>query len=156
MVTKDKLSNIFDINDDNVNYEKIFDAKFEKVKVKNKNYLLINQKTIEILAERAFFEISHYLRPSHLKKLQNILKDNDASDNDKYVAITLLKNANVAAGGILPMCQDTGTAIVLGKKGNSILTDGKDIDSLSNGILKCFKKIILDLVKCQLLICTRN
>ena len=140
MVTKDKLSNIFHINDDKVNYEKIFDAKFEKIKVKNKNYLFINKKTIEMLAERAFFEISHYLRPGHLKKLQNILKDSDASDNDKYVAITLLKNANVAAGGILPMCQDTGTAIVLGKKGNSILTDGKDIDSLSNGILKCFKK----------------
>ena len=140
MVSKNKLSNIFHINDDNVNYEKIFDAKFEKLKVKNKNYLFINQKTIRKLAERAFFEISHYLRPSHLKKLQNILKDSDASDNDKYVAITLLKNANVAAGGILPMCQDTGTAIVLGKKGNCILTDGKDIDSLSNGILKCFKK----------------
>ena len=140
MVTKDKLSNIFHINDDKVNYEKIFDAKFEKLKVKNKNYLFINKKTLEMLAERAFFEISHYLRPGHLKKLQNILKDSDASDNDKYVAITLLKNANVAAGGILPMCQDTGTAIVLGKKGNSILTDGKDIDSLSNGILKCFKK----------------
>ena len=140
MVTKDKLSNIFHINDDKVNYEKIFDAKFEKIKVKNKNYLFINKRTLEMLAERAFFEISHYLRPGHLKKLQNILKDSDASDNDKYVAITLLKNANVAAGGILPMCQDTGTAIVLGKKGNSILTDGKDIDSLSNGILKCFKK----------------
>ena len=68
-----------------------------------------------MLAERAFFEISHYLRTSHLK-LQNILKDKSASDNDKYVATTLLKNANVAAGGILPMCQDTGTAIVLGKK----------------------------------------
>ncbi len=140
MVTKDKLSNIFHINDDKVNYEKIFDAKFEKIKVKNKNYLFINKRTLEMLAERAFFEISHYLRPGHLKKLQNILKDSDASDNDKYVATTLLKNANVAAGGILPMCQDTGTAIVLGKKGNSILTDGKDIDSLSNGILKCFKK----------------
>ncbi len=140
MVSKNKLSDIFHINDDNIHYEKIFDAKFDKVKVKNKNYLFINKKTLEMLAERAFFEISHYLRPSHLKKLQNILKDTNASDNDKYVAITLLKNANVAAGGILPMCQDTGTAIVLGKKGNCILTDGKDIDSLSNGILKCFKK----------------
>ena len=140
MVSKNKLSDIFHINDNNIHYEKIFDAKFDKVKVKNKNYLFINKRTLEMLAERAFFEISHYLRPGHLKKLQNILKDSDASDNDKYVAITLLKNANVAAGGILPMCQDTGTAIVLGKKGNSILTDGKDIDSLSNGILKCFKK----------------
>ena len=63
MVTKDKLSNIFDISDDKVNYEKIFDAKFDKVKVKNKNYLFINKKTLEMLAERAFFEISHYLRP---------------------------------------------------------------------------------------------
>ena len=139
MVNINKLSNIFHVDDKNIFFEKVFDAEFENVKIKNRNYLFIDQKVIEKLAEKAFFQISHFLRPSHLKKLQNILKDKNASDNDKYVANTLLKNANVAAGGILPMCQDTGTAIVLAKKGNQILTNGKDIDSLSKGILKCYK-----------------
>ncbi len=139
MININKFSNIFHINDKNVSFEKISNAEFQNVKIKNRNYLFVEQKVIEKLAEKAFFEISHFLRSSHLKKLQNILKDKNASDNDKYVAHTLLKNANVAAGGILPMCQDTGTAIVLAKKGNQILTNGKDIDSLSKGILKCYK-----------------
>ncbi len=139
MVNINKFSNIFHVNDKNVFFEKVSNAEFENVKIKNRNYLFIDQKVIEKLAEKAFFQISHFLRSSHLKKLQNILKDKNASDNDKYIAHTLLKNANVAAGGILPMCQDTGTAIVLAKKGNQILTNGKDIDSLSKGILKCYK-----------------
>ena len=134
------LSNIFETNDKNISYEKISDIEFEKVRLKNKSYIYISQKNIELLCEKAFFQISHYLRPSHLKKLSRILNDNNASNNDKYVAITLLKNANVAAGGVLPMCQDTGTAIVLGKKGNQILTNGKDIESISKGIMKCYKK----------------
>ena len=134
------LSNIFETNDKNISYEKISDIEFEKVRLKNKSYIYISQKNIELLCEKAFFQISHFLRPSHLKKLSRILNDNKASNNDKYVAITLLKNANVAAGGILPMCQDTGTAIVLGKKGNQILTNGKDIESISKGIMKCYKK----------------
>jgi fumarate hydratase class I len=139
MTSINKLSSIFHLNDKQVSFEKVFDAKFEKIKIKNKNYLFIDQKILEKLAEKAFYEISHFLRPSHLKKLGKILHDKNASDNDKYVATTLLKNANEAAGGILPMCQDTGTAIILGKKGNRILTNGKDVDSLSNGVLKCYQ-----------------
>ncbi len=139
MASLNKISNIFHVDDKNITFEKVFETKFESIKVKKRSYLFIDQKIIEMLAEKAFFEISHYLRPTHLKKLHKILSDKSASDNDKYVANTLLKNANVAAGGILPMCQDTGTAIVLAKKGNQILTNGKDIDSLSKGILKCYK-----------------
>ena len=139
MTSINKLSSIFHLNDKQVSFEKVFDAKFENIKIKNKNYLFIDQKILEKLAEKAFYEISHFLRPSHLKKLGKILQDKNASDNDKYVATTLLKNANEAAGGILPMCQDTGTAIILGKKGNRILTNGKDVDSLSNGVLKCYQ-----------------
>ena len=135
----DFLSNIFNTHDKNITFEKISDISIEKIKIKNKKYTFINQKTIEKLSEKAFYEISHFLRSSHLKKLSKILKDKEASDNDKYVANTLLKNANVAAGGILPMCQDTGTAIVIGKKGNQVLTNGKDLQSLSKGILKCYK-----------------
>jgi len=66
------------------------------------------------------------LRPGHLKQLRNILDDKEASDNDKFVAFDFLKNANIAAGGVLPMCQDTGTAIIMGKKGARVLTDGDD------------------------------
>ena len=134
------FSEIFETDDKNINYIKIASSVLEKVKIKNKNYIFVSQKTIEMLCEKAFYEISHFLRSSHLKKLNNILKDKHASDNDKYVATTLLKNANISAGGILPMCQDTGTAIVIGKKGNQILTNGKDAESLSKGVYKCYKK----------------
>ncbi|MEC8100457.1 MAG: FumA C-terminus/TtdB family hydratase beta subunit [Pseudomonadota bacterium] len=133
------LSDIFKFNDKNISYYKVCDSNLEKIFIKNRKYLFVNQKILEKLAEIAFYEISHYLRSSHLKKLKNIITDDQASDNDKYVALTLLKNANIAAGGILPMCQDTGTAIIIGKKGNQILSNGLDNQSLSKGIYKCFK-----------------
>ena len=71
-------------------------------------------------------DIAHLLRPGHLQQLANILDDPEASPNDRFVALDLLKNANIAAGGVLPMCQDTGTAIVMGKHGQNVLTDGDD------------------------------
>ena len=89
--------------------------------------------------EAKFYDISHFLRPEHLKQISSIFKDKEASNNDKYVALTLLKNANVAAGGVLPMCQDTGTAIVLGKKGSHIWTNFDDEEFISKGIWKAFK-----------------
>ncbi len=78
------------------------------------------------LAAEAFKDISHLLRASHLEQLARILDDKQASDNDRFVAMDLLKNANIAAGGVLPMCQDTGTAIILGKKGQDVWTNGDD------------------------------
>ena len=83
--------------------------------------------------EAAFGDINHYLRPGHLKQLRSILDDAEASDNDKFVAFDFLKNANIAAGGVLPMCQDTGTAIIMGKKGCNVLSDGDDEAALSEG-----------------------
>ncbi len=83
--------------------------------------------------EAAFGDINHYLRPGHLKQLRSILDDKEASDNDKFVAFDFLKNANIAAGGVLPMCQDTGTAIIMGKKGCNVITDGDDEAALSEG-----------------------
>ena len=94
MININRFSNIFNLNDKNVSFQKVFDAKFERIKIKNKNYLYIDQKVIEKLSEKAFFEISHFLRTTHLKKIQNILEDKNASNNDKYVANTLLKNAS--------------------------------------------------------------
>ena len=108
---------LFIINDKNIEYEKISDFEGEIVKIKNRKFLFIKESLLQKLSELAFYNISHYLRSSHLLKLKNIISDKKASNNDKYVALTLLKNANTASGGILPMCQDTGTAIVLAKKG---------------------------------------
>jgi len=79
-------------------------------------------------------DIAHLLRPGHLQQLSNIFKDPEASANDRFVALELLKNANIAAGKVLPGCQDTGTAICVGKKGHLILTDGKDEENISRGV----------------------
>ena len=130
------VTNIFNTTDKSIIYEKVFDSHLEKIKIKNKNYFFVKQDIIQKLSEKAFYDISHFLRASHLKKLNKIINDKEASDNDKFVASTLLKNANVAAGGILPMCQDTGTAIIIGKKGNQILTNGQDSKTLSKGVFK--------------------
>ncbi|MEM7073348.1 MAG: fumarate hydratase, partial [Pseudomonadota bacterium] len=94
---------------------------------------------LQTISEQAFFEINHYLRPRHLQQLASILNDAEASTNDRYVAFELLKNANIAASGVFPMCQDTGTAIVLGKKGRHIVTTGmQDQSAIANGIAACY------------------
>jgi fumarate hydratase class I len=84
--------------------------------------------------ETAMHDIAHYLRPAHLAQLRKILDDPEASNNDKFVALDLLKNANIAAGGVLPMCQDTGTAIVMGKRGQRVLTPGRRRAGRSAGV----------------------
>ena len=88
--------------------------------------LVIEHEAMRALAEAAFIDINHLLRPAHLAQLAKILDDPEATDNDKFVAYDLLKNANIAAGGVLPMCQDTGTAIIMGKKGRLVFTEGSD------------------------------
>ena len=88
-------------------------------------------------------DIAHYLRPAHLQQLANILDDPEASNNDKFVALDLLKNANIAAGGILPMCQDTGTAIVMGKRGQHVLTAGRDEEPISRGVYDAYTRLNL-------------
>ncbi|HUA51867.1 MAG TPA: fumarate hydratase [Candidatus Sulfotelmatobacter sp.] len=90
------------------------------------------------LADQAFRDISHLLRPGHLQQLRAILEDPEASDNDRFVALDLLKNANIAAGGVLPMCQDTGTAIVMGKKGQRVWTGADDEAALAEGIRRTY------------------
>ena len=100
----------------------------------------VNVEALQILAKEAFHDISHYLRTSHLAQLQGILADNEASANDKFVALDLLRNSQISAEGILPMCQDTGTAIVIGKKGKCVwTTNGNDFDALSRGIETTYK-----------------
>src|SRR5215472_10150598 len=98
----------------------------------------IDPAALTLLAHQAFVDCAHLLRPGHLAQLRAILDDPEASANDKFVAFDLLKNANIAAGKILPMCQDTGTAIVMGKKGQQIWTEGDDAAALAAGIRRTY------------------
>src|SRR3954466_7662330 len=102
--------------------------------------LVVAAEAIRALSEAAFIDINHLLRPAHLAQLAAILDDPEATGNDKFVAYDLLKNANIAAGGVLPMCQDTGTAIVMGKKGRAIVTDGSDEGAIAEGIRDAYLK----------------
>ena len=102
--------------------------------------LRVDPRALTLLADQAVRECSHLLRPGHLAQLRKILDDPEASDNDRFVAMELLKNANISAGGVLPMCQDTGTAIVMGKKGENVFTGGGDEAALSEGILKAYEE----------------
>ena len=139
-MTNFKYEKLFQFSQDTTEYIKLESNPIESYSVNGKNIINVTKDILENLAQEAFYQISHFLRAGHLKQMSTILEDSDASDNDKYVALTLLKNANVAAGGILPMCQDTGTAIVVGKKGSSIWTDFDDIEYLSKGIWRAFKE----------------
>jgi len=131
---------LFQYGEDKTNYRQLDLGPIKKTKINGKNILHISSDIIENLSKIAFYEISHFLRENHLKQIAKIFEDPDASENDKYVALTLLKNANTAAGGVLPMCQDTGTAIVVAKKGSLIWTDFDDEEYLSKGIYRAFKE----------------
>ena len=100
--------------------------------------LKIDPKALSDLAFQAFHEVSHLLRPAHLASLRAILDDPEASSNDRFVALDLLKNANIAAGGVLPMCQDTGTAIVFGKKGQRVWVQGDEEEAISWGVHRTY------------------
>ena len=109
-------------------------------KVMGKDMLIVEREAMRTLSETAFTDINHLLRPTHLKQLRAILDDQEASANDKFVAYDFLKNANISAGGVLPMCQDTGTAIIMGKKGRLVLTEGLDEAALSEGARDAYLK----------------
>ena len=108
-----------------------------------RTFLKIAPEVFEQLAETAMHDIAHYLRPAHLAQLRKIMDDPEASDNDKFVALDLLKNANIAAGGVLPMCQDTGTAIVKGERGQHVLTPGPDEEAVARGVYDAFTRLNL-------------
>ncbi|MBR1234722.1 fumarate hydratase [Bradyrhizobium sp. AUGA SZCCT0177] len=128
-----KHTPLFPLGADTTPYKKITAEGVRVEKVLGKDMLVVSREALRALSEAAFGDINHYLRPGHLKQLANILEDKEASDNDKFVAFDFLKNANIAAGGVLPMCQDTGTAIIMGKKGARVITDGDDEAALSEG-----------------------
>ena len=128
-----KHTPLFPLGADTTPYKKITAEGVRVEKVLGKDMLVVSREALRALSEAAFGDINHYLRPGHLKQLRSILEDKEASDNDKFVAFDFLKNANIAAGGVLPMCQDTGTAIIMGKKGCNVITDGDDEAALSEG-----------------------
>src|SRR6202046_3266316 len=108
-----------------------------------RDFIEVEPDVLALLTETAFRDIAHLLRPSHLRQLRAILDDPEASPNDRYVARDLLQNANIAAGGVLPMCQDTGTAIVMGKRGQQVLTDGRDEEHIARGVYDAYTKLNL-------------
>ena len=108
-----------------------------------RQFLEVDDEALRTLTETAMHDIAHFLRPAHLAQLRTILDDPEASNNDKFVALDLLKNANIAAGGVLPMCQDTGTAIVMGKRGQHVLTSGTDERAISRGVYDAYTRLNL-------------
>ena len=108
-----------------------------------RTFLRVEPEALRLLTETAMHDIAHYLRPGHLQQLRNILDDPEASPNDRFVALDLLKNVNISAGGILPMCQDTGTAIVMGKRGQNVLTSGGDEAHIARGVYDAYTKLNL-------------
>ena len=128
---------------DQTQYRKISSDGVSTFTAEGMEFLKVSPEAIANLTEIAMHDISHYLRADHLQQLQNILKDPESSPNDRFVALDLLKNANISAGGVLPMCQDTGTAIVMGKKGQRVLTTEKDEISVSKGVYNAYTKLNL-------------
>ncbi len=133
-------NNLFAMGDDKTVYRKLTSDFISLVDFDGENILKIDPKAINLLASEAFFDINHLLRTSHLAQLRKIIDDPQATDNDRFVALDLLKNANIAAGGVLPMCQDTGTAIISAKKGRKIWTDGNDKMALSQGVMEAYDR----------------
>src|SRR6266851_6706045 len=135
-----KHTPLFPLRPDTTLYKKITTEGVRVEKVLGKDMLVVSREALRALSEAAFGDINHYLRPGHLQQLRNILDDAEASDNDKFVAFDFLKNANIAAGGVLPMCQDTGTAIIMGKKGRLVWTEGDDEAALAEGARDAYLK----------------
>jgi len=108
-----------------------------------RTFLQVEPSALRLLTAEAMHDISHYLRPAHLAQLRRIIDDPEASGNDRFVATDLLKNVNISAGGVLPMCQDTGTAIVMGKKSEGVLTGADDGEAISQGVYDAYTKLNL-------------
>ena len=136
-------SDMLPIGPDTTKYRLLTKEGVSVEKLGDKQFLHVTAEALTLLTETAMHDISHYLRSEHLEQLSKILTDPEASANDRFVALDLLKNANIAAGGILPMCQDTGTALIMGKKGQYVLTSSKDEVALAQGVYDAFTKLNL-------------
>jgi fumarate hydratase class I len=128
---------------DDTEYRKLDIAGVSEAASFGRKFLQVEPGVLTALTREAMRDIAHLLRPGHLRQLRSILDDPEASPNDRYVALDLLKNACIAAGGVLPMCQDTGTAIVMGKRGQHVLTDGRDEEHIARGIYDAYTQLNL-------------
>jgi fumarate hydratase class I len=119
-----RYSDLLPTGEDPTPYRLLTDDGVSTVEIDGRTFLQVDPSVIRMLTAEAMHDIAHYLRPGHLAQLRKIIDDPEASGNDRFVALDLLKNVNISAGGVLPMCQDTGTAIVMGKKSEGVLTEG--------------------------------
>ncbi|UZO98206.1 Fumarate hydratase [Roseomonas mucosa] len=138
-----RYSPLLPLGEDRTRYRRLPIEGVKTIEANGKRILSIPEKVLEDLAFAACHDVSHLLRPAHLAQLRRILDDPEASPNDRFVALDLLKNANIAAGGILPMCQDTGTAIVFGKKGQRVWVEGDEEEALSYGVFRTYTETSL-------------
>ena len=131
---------LFQLGPDATPYRKLSSEGVRVEQALGREILVVEAEALRALSEQAMIDINHLLRPGHLRQLAKILDDPEATANDKFVAYDLLKNANIAAGGVLPMCQDTGTAIVVAKKGRLVWTEGGDESAIAAGIRSAYEK----------------
>jgi len=136
-------SHLLPLGKDETTYRLVSKEGVKVVKLGDREFLEVAPEALIKLTAEAIHDISHYLRPDHLQQLANIITDPESSPNDRFVATDLLKNANISAGGILPMCQDTGTALVMAKKGQYVLTASNDEVAISQGIYDAFTNLNL-------------
>lgn len=136
-------SQLLPLGKDETKYRLVSKEGVKVVKLGDRQFLEVSPEALTKLTAEAIHDISHYLRPDHLQQLANIITDPESSPNDRFVATDLLKNANISAGGILPMCQDTGTALVMAKKGQYVLTTSNDEVAISQGIYDAFTNLNL-------------
>ncbi len=132
-------SPLLPLGPDDTEYRLVTTDGVSTFEVDGHTFLKVEPSALTKLAEEAFHDVAHYLRPSHLAMLAKILDDPEASGNDRFVATELLRNANIAAAGVLPMCQDTGTAIIMGKKGERVVTFADDAEAISRGVYNTYK-----------------
>lgn len=134
----ESAASIFHLGKDTTNYRLVSKDHVRQETWQGKKMLMVDPEALTLLAKEAFKDVSHLLRPTHLANLKSILDDKEASANDHFVALELLRNANIAAGGTLPMCQDTGTAIVVAHKGENVFTGADDATAIAEGIKKTY------------------
>jgi fumarate hydratase class I len=136
-------TDLLPLGEDSTEYRQLSPDGVGRARAFGKEFLDVAPTALSLLTETAMHDIAHLLRPGHLRQLRSILDDPQASPNDRYVARDLLQNACIAAGGVLPMCQDTGTAIVMGKRGQQVLTDGRDEEHIARGVYDAYTRLNL-------------
>ena len=137
-MTDFRYQEMFPLGEDITEYRKLSDDFVSTASFGDETVLVVQPEALSVLARQAFTDVAHLLRPAHLASLSRILSDTEASDNDRYVALEMLRNAVISAEGVFPMCQDTGTAVIIGKKGQRVWTGGGDEEALSRGVFDAY------------------